>query len=198
LKTITIATTNKKKKEELGKLLKGLRVKILTLSDVYVLVPTIIEDGKTFKQNAIKKAMTFSSYIKGLVLADDSGLVVDALDGRPGVRSARFARMGAKDEENNSKLLKLMETVPVRKRQATFVSACAIAREGVLLGTSEGECKGAIGFEPRGNNGFGYDPLFIPSGYKQTFAEFKPAFKNKISHRAKSLMKAREIIQRYL
>lgn len=198
MKQLVIATKNSNKKKELEKLLRGLKVTVLGLSDVNVEVPPVIEDGKTFRQNAVKKAVTFSRFINGLILADDSGLVVCALDGRPGVRSARFAYTGAKDEENNAKLLKLMETVPADKRQATFVCVAAIAEDGVLLGTQEGQCKGAIGHELKGNNGFGYDPLFTPDGYNRTFAEFKPAFKNRISHRAKALKKAKTIIRKYL
>lgn len=197
MKELLVATKNKKKKEELIKLLKGLRVRVLDLSDINR-VPAVIEDGKTFRQNAIKKALTFSRYVKCMVLADDSGLVVEALGGKPGVRSARFARTKAKDEENNAKLLRLMENVSAKKRQATFVSACAVAENGNLLGTTEGRCKGFIGFELKGNNGFGYDPLFTPKGYRHTFAEFKPDFKNRISHRGQSLRKAKKIIQKYL
>lgn len=198
MKKIVIATRNKKKKEELVALLKGLKIEVLNLTDLDVCVPQIIEDGKTFRQNAIKKALTTSHYVKEMVLADDSGLAVDALEGKPGVRSARFAHTGATDVENNTKLLNLMKDIPAKKRQATFVSTCAIAEGGRLIGTTEGHCKGTIGTEPKGASGFGYDPLFTPQGYKRTFAEFKSAFKNKISHRAKALKKARIVIQEYL
>lgn len=197
-KTLTIATKNNNKKKEIEKLLKGLKVKILTLSDVKSFIPDVIEDGVTFRQNAIKKALTFSRYMEGLILADDSGLMVEALGGKPGVRSARFAHAKAKDPENNAKLLKLMKDVPLKKRQATFVCAVAIAESGILLGTTEGKVKGAIGFELKGNNGFGYDPLFTPSGKNRTFAQFKPDFKNRISHRAKAVRSAEEIIRENL
>lgn len=198
MEQVVVVTKNRNKKEELIQLLKGLRVRVLSLSDTDKEFPDVIEDGKTFRQNAIKKALTFSRYIKGLILADDSGLMVDALGGKPGVRSARFARVKANDKENNAKLLRLMKNVPIKKRQATFVSVTAIARDGALLGTARGECRGSVGFEPKGNNGFGYDPLFTPKGYSLTFAQFKPAFKNRVSHRAKSLKKAKSIIQKYL
>ncbi|NQU94769.1 MAG: RdgB/HAM1 family non-canonical purine NTP pyrophosphatase [Candidatus Omnitrophica bacterium] len=198
MKKIVIATTNKNKKEELKKLLTGLNVKVLQLSDLKIYLPTVIEDGKTFRQNAIKKALTYSRYIKEMVLADDSGLMVDALGGKPGVRSSRFSRVGAKDEENNAKLLKLMKNVPPKKRQATFISVAAVALNGILLGTALGQCKGTIGLQPEGMNGFGYDPLFTPGGYNRTFAQFKSSFKNKISHRAEALKKAKTIIQKYL
>ena len=198
MKQLVIATTNSNKKKELEKLLRGLKVAVLGPSDINVQVPPVVEDGKTFRQNAVKKALAFSRFINGLILADDSGLMVRALDGKPGVRSARFAYTGAKDKENNAKLLKLMETVPADKRQATFVCVAAIAEDGVLLGTREGQCKGFIGVKAKGNNGFGYDPLFTPDGYNRTFAEFKPAFKNKISHRAGALKKIKTVIQEYL
>ena len=198
MKTILVGTRNNNKKKELEKLLKWLKVRILNLSDLDVDIPPVIEDGKTFRQNAIKKALMCSRYTKGLVLADDSGLVVDALGGKPGVRSARFARTKADDSENNAKLLRFMENVPANKRQATFVSVAALAEDGHLIGTTEGQCGGSIGFELKGENGFGYDPLFTPEGYKLTFAQLKPDFKNKISHRGKALRKAREVIREYL
>ncbi|UCD55660.1 MAG: RdgB/HAM1 family non-canonical purine NTP pyrophosphatase [Candidatus Omnitrophota bacterium] len=198
MRKLVIATKNEKKKKELIKLLKGLNIKILNLSDLKMHLPHVVEDGRTFRQNAVKKALTFSRYIKELILADDSGLVVEALDGKPGVRSSRFAHTKAKDEENNAKLLKLMKDVPLKKRGATFVSVVAIAKEGNLIGTRRGECKGTIGFEPEGKNGFGYDPLFIPKGKSRTFAQFSSSFKNRISHRAKAVKKAKSIIKKCL
>jgi len=198
MRRIVIATKNKKKKEELEKILKNSKIKILNLADLKISVPNVIEDGKTFRQNAIKKALTFSRYINELILADDSGLMVDGLGGKPGVRSARFARNKATDKENNEKLLKLMKNIPAEKRQATFVSVIAIAENGHLLGVAEGLCKGTIGFESKGKNGFGYDPLFTPNGKAFNFAQLASSRKNKISHRAKALKKAKTIIQRYL
>ncbi len=198
MRRLVIATKNKKKKKELKKLLKGLNIKILSLSDLRIHIPNVVENGRTFRQNAVKKALTFSSYIKELILADDSGLMVDALDGKPGVRSSRFAHTKAKDEENNAKLLKLMKNVPPKRRGATFVSVVAIAENGNLIGTRRGECKGTIGFELEGKNGFGYDPLFTPRGKSRTFAQFSPSFKNRISHRAKAIKRAKSIIRKCL
>jgi len=197
-KTLTIATKNNNKKKEIEKLLKSLKIKVLTLSDVNSFIPDVIENGVTFRQNAIKKALTFSRYIEGLILADDSGLMVKALGGKPGVRSARFAHAKAKDSENNTKLLNLMKDVSLKKRGATFVCIVAIAESGILLGTTEGKVNGTIGFELKGNNGFGYDPLFTPLGKNRTFAQFKPGFKNRISHRAKAVRSAEEIIRENL
>jgi len=172
-------------------------VKVLDLSDLKTHIPHVIENGRTFRQNAIKKALTFSRYTKGLVIADDSGLAVDALDGRPGVRSSRFARAKATDGENNAKLLRLIKDVPANKRSATFICVVAVAENGNLAGTAEGVCSGKIGFELKGKNGFGYDPLFTPKGYVRTFAELKPSVKNKISHRGEALRRAKSIIKKY-
>ena len=124
--------------------------------------------------------------------------MVDVIGGKPGIRSSRFARAGATDSENNRKLLRLMKEVPSAKRSAVFVSYVAISKNGKFLGGSEGKCPGAIGFDPRGENGFGYDPLFTPAGYNRTFAQLPASVKNSISHRAIALKRARAIIQKHL
>jgi len=196
-KIIVIATKNKNKKNELVKLLKSSKIKVRTLLDLNMHIPEVIEDGSTFRQNAMKKALTFSRYVKGLVLADDSGIMVDALYGKPGIRSSRFARTKATDIENNAKLLRLVNSVPKNKRQATFVCVIAIAKNGNLIGTVQGESHGTIGYKLKGRKGFGYDPLFTPRGYKKTFAEMSEIYKNKISHRGKALKKAKTIIRKY-
>jgi len=198
MKRIVVATKNEKKKKELKKLVSGVGAKVICLTDLKMHLPRVIEDGKTFRQNAIKKALTFSRYVEGIILADDSGLMVEALDGKPGVRSARFAHTKATDMENNAKLLRLMKDIPTRKRQATFVCSVAVAESGNLVGTCEASCRGSIGFRSKGNNGFGYDPLFTPQGFAKTFAQLSQSSKNRISHRAKALKKAKEIILKYL
>ena len=198
MKTLVIVSRNKKKKKELKKLLKSVKVKVLSLDDIDINVPEIIEDGKTFRQNAIKKAVTISKIINAFVIADDSGLEVDYLDGKPGVRSSRFARAKATDQENNRKLIKLMKDTPRKTRGATFVCTIALADKGELVKCVQGTSRGRIGFESRGYNGFGYDPLFTPDGYRLTFAEMKSSFKNRISHRARALEKAKKVIQKYL
>ncbi|NQT23057.1 MAG: RdgB/HAM1 family non-canonical purine NTP pyrophosphatase [Candidatus Omnitrophica bacterium] len=198
MRTLVVASSNKKKKKELINLLKGLELNVQSIDDVDINVPDIIEDGKTFKQNAIKKAVTVSKIIKGFVIADDSGLMTDCLGGRPGIRSARFARAKATDIENNKKLLRLMAKAPEKKRSATFVSTVALAENGHLIRCVEGTCKGRIGFKPIGHNGFGYDSLFTPRGYRLTFAQMKPDFKNRISHRSKALKKARKVIAGFI
>ena len=194
---VLLATHNKHKRREIQALLKGFKdVKVLNLNDLKTQMPTIVEDGKSFRQNAVKKAVTMSKFYDGLVLADDSGLEVDALYGRPGVRSARFARAKATDDENVNKLLNLMKKVPEAKRKACFVCCIALSENGVLLGTYQGDIKGEILYETRGENGFGYDPVFIPKGYDRTFAEMDAILKNKISHRAVALNKFKKAMSK--
>ncbi|MFH1847470.1 MAG: RdgB/HAM1 family non-canonical purine NTP pyrophosphatase [Candidatus Omnitrophota bacterium] len=196
---VLIATHNTKKRSELKTLLKELQgVEVLNLNDLDIDPPMIVEDGKTFRQNAVKKAITISRFFDGLVLGDDSGLEVEALDGKPGVRSARFARKEATDTENNKKLLRLLDNVPAKNRDARFVCCIAMAKKGKLLGTVDGFVNGEIIPKRRGKNGFGYDPLFVPEGYDQTFAEMEAVQKNKISHRALALNKAKTIIEKYM
>ncbi|MBU1895102.1 MAG: RdgB/HAM1 family non-canonical purine NTP pyrophosphatase, partial [Candidatus Omnitrophica bacterium] len=185
---VLIASFNVKKRQELEMLLDGKnKIKIMNFNDLDITPPIIVEDGKTFRQNAVKKALTASRFFEGLVLGDDSGLSVEALHGKPGVRSARFARKNATDAENNSKLLKLLDSVPQKNRKAEFICHIALAKKGILLGSFEGVVKGEISFENKGQSGFGYDPLFIPKGYQETFAEMGAEQKNRISHRAIAL-----------
>ncbi len=196
---LLVATFNNGKKAEIKALLKTTpKLRIRNLEDLNVQPPTVVEDGKTFRQNAVKKAVVMSRFFDGLVLSDDSGLEVDVLFGKPGVRSARFARNKATDEENSAKLLKLMGTVPEERRTARFVCCIAIAKEGKLLDTFEGTAEGSILFEPKGENGFGYDPLFVPTGKKKTYAEMTATYKNRISHRAKALKMMKGTIQKFL
>lgn len=196
---VLIATFNDKKRRELKTLLKEFEgIKIMNLSDLGVAPPIIVEDGKTFRQNAVKKAVTMSRFFDGLVLADDSGLEVEAIGGRPGVRSARFARKNATDAENNKKLRKLLSNVMENRRGARFVCYVALAQKGMLLESFEGTVSGKILVKPRGQSGFGYDPLFVPKGYEKTFAEMSATNKNKISHRAEALKKLKKSIQKYV
>ncbi len=196
---ILIATFNNNKRKELKTLLRWERgVKVMSLDDTKMNPPMIVEDGKTFRENAVKKAVTMSRFFDGLVIADDSGLEVNALDGKPGVRSARFARKNATDKENNVKLLNLLENVPEKKRSARFVCHIALARGGELLDTFEGHISGKILFKGRGANGFGYDPLFVADGHEKTFAEFSASYKNRISHRAEALKKLKKELCRHI
>ena len=196
---LLLATHNQKKRKELDSIMKGMEdIKVMILDDLKIEPPIIVEDGKTFRQNAVKKAVTLSRFFDGLVLSDDSGLEVDAIGGKPGVRSARFARAKATDQENNVKLLKLLSNVPEKDRAARFVCTLALARKGHLLDSFEGSVEGKIVFLPKGKNGFGYDPLFLPKGQKKTFAEMPPSEKNKISHRALALEQLKKSINKYL
>ena len=194
---LVIATKNKKKLEEIKEILKGMDLKIDSLMD-YLNAPRIIENGKTFKENAIKKAIKIARFTKRLTLGEDSGLCVDALAGKPGIYSSRFAGKDKDDLKNNLKLLKLLKDLPLNKRKAHYICAIALANRDGLVGVVEGRCDGFIGFELKGSFGFGYDPLFIIPKYKKTFAQLGPKIKHKISHRAKAIEKTKNIIQRYL
>jgi XTP/dITP diphosphohydrolase len=150
----------------------------------------VVEDRATFLGNALKKATEIANVAGIACLADDSGLEVDALGGRPGVHSARYSGDGATDARNNEKLLQEMTQVPEAARTARFRCAIAIVDgDGRELATAEGTCEGRIGREPKGIHGFGYDPLFVPHGYTQTMAELGPDTKNEISHRADAARK---------
>ena len=151
------------------------------------------EDGVTYAENAIAKARFYAAATGVWALADDSGLEVAALGGAPGVYSARYAGEGASDADRRRLLLSELVKVDSGDRRARFVAAVAIASpDGEVLNLSEGICEGTIMFEPRGTSGFGYDPLFVPNGYNQTFAELPDELKNRISHRARALMRLRD------
>lgn len=197
MEKIVIATRNNKKRKELNSLLKGLNIKIISLNE-FKNAPEVTEDGKTFKENAVKKALIISRCTKLLTIADDSGLEVKALRGKPGVKSSRFAGDAGNDKKNMKKLLRLLKNVPKGKRGARFVCSIAIAKSGKLLKVIRGICSGRIAFEPRGSYGFGYDPVFIAPKYKKTFAELGPGIKNKISHRSRALAGAKAFIEIYL
>lgn len=197
MKELVVATTNKDKVKEIRKILSGLGVKVLT-PDKFGLLPKIVENGRTFEENAAKKARIISRFTGRMTIADDSGLDVMALGGKPGVRSSRFA--GEKQDylANNEKLLRLMKNIPAGKRTARFVCVIAIAKGGKVLRTVRGEARGIIAFRMRGRTGFGYDPLFISPKYKKTFAELGPRIKNKISHRYRALMEAKRVLRKLL
>ncbi len=204
---IVIASRNKEKKRELKALLKVLKInpalackggiKVLDLND-FSSAPKVEETGKTFEDNAAVKAVSIAKFSKKLALADDSGLEVKAINGKPGIRSARFAGENATYDKNNRKLLRLLKDVPKSKRKARFVCVIAIADKDGLVGTRRGECGGWITFEPKGTNGFGYDPVFFSPKYKKTFAELTRHQKNMISHRSRALRRAKALIQSYL
>lgn len=194
---VVVATRNKDKFKEISEILKNSKIKNISLN-CFPEAPEVEEDGKTFKENAIKKAVVIARFTKRLTVADDSGLEVEALDGAPGVYSARFAGEKARYQDNNEKLLKLLKDIPLKKRKAKFVCCVAIADAKSIIGVVEGVCRGFIGEKPKGKNGFGYDPIFVVSKRNKTFAELSPEVKNKISHRSKAFAKAKKIIIRYI
>ncbi len=194
---LLVATHNRDKLKEIRPLLADLNLDLIASAD-FPKIPEIVEDRPTIEENAVKKAVETAKAAKRLTLADDTGLEVDALDGLPGVRSARFAGDDVSYHENNKKLLGLLQAVPLEKRSARFRCVVAIADEKGLVDTVEGICNGTIIVEERGGGGFGYDPLFIPDGQVKTFAELPPEVKNRISHRAKALQKAWAVLSRYL
>ena len=185
---LTIATRNAHKAREFQALLGDQ----FELSDLASLPSVELpeETGSTFEENAVLKAVTVSKAVDGLVIADDSGLEVQALGGAPGIYSARYAGKKSTDAANVEKLLQELRNVT--PRAARFRCVIALARSGKILRTFAGVVEGEIVEEPRGDAGFGYDPVFRPAGFKQTFAEMPPAAKNGISHRAKAVMALRE------
>jgi len=194
---ILIGSTNPKKKVEITNITKNLDIQFTLLNELNN-APEIIEDGKTFKDNAVKKAITFAKWNGSLTLADDSGLEVKALNNRPGVYSARYAGEGATDDMRIKKLLTEMSFVPAEDRKARFKCAIALANPEGLLFVVEAKCDGIITTEPRGKNGFGYDPIFEFPEYGKTFAELTPETKNMISHRAKALLLFKEKLKELL
>jgi XTP/dITP diphosphohydrolase len=157
-------------------------------------IPEIKENGKTFTENAIKKARFYSKYFNQLTLADDSGLEVETLQGMPGIHSARYAGVRASPQENNQKLLSEMEGIPTSKRGARFKCVMALASTDGKEAVTEGVCRGRVGFKEVGKRGFGYDPLFILPYYGKTMAQLSIEDKNRISHRGKALRKMRKLL----
>jgi XTP/dITP diphosphohydrolase len=193
MRQLLLATRNPHKTREFAQIL-GEEFVVRDLSEEREL-PAIEETGATFAENAILKAVAASKHFPGLVVADDSGLEVDALDGAPGVHSARYAGERASDQENVAKLLvELAARPPGQPFSARFRCLLALAREGKVLQTFEGGIEGVIVDTPRGADGFGYDPIFQPTGSAQTFAELSPVEKNRISHRARAI----DLLRAYL
>ena len=197
MRDLVIATKNDKKLHELKRYLKSVKVRVSSLKN-FQNSPRIIENGDTFKKNAIKKALVISGYTGGLVLADDSGLEVKALGGLPGIRSARFAGPKKQDRDNNIKVLKMLAGLPPKKRSARFVCAIAIADNGRIIKLIEEYCSGRIADSIRGKYGFGYDSIFLIPEYKKTFGELGLKVKDEMSHRFKALKKTREFLKKYI
>jgi XTP/dITP diphosphohydrolase len=192
-KQILIGTKCAAKQREIIDILGELPTRLLTPDDVGGL-PAVVEDGDSFEANACKKACELARHFKMAVLADDSGLEVDALDGRPGVRSHRFGGADVTDEENNLKLMAELEGVPEEQRSARYRCVIALATPRGLQITADGACEGRITTEPMGSNGFGYDPLFYYPPYGTTFGMIDASLKNQVSHRAEAVRKLRDAL----
>lgn len=195
---IILSTGNLNKVEEIKKILKDLPIDVLTKDDLGFKDIDVEEDGKTLEENAIKKAKAIGDKVEELVIADDSGLFVEYLNGGPGLYSARYAGKDCNYGDNNIKLLQELKEVPIEKRKAYFETVIVLIKPNGEVVTLVGRCNGSISFELRGNEGFGYDPLFIVDGYDKTFAELGDVIKNKISHRSKALEKLKEEIIKIL
>ncbi|HLQ96679.1 MAG TPA: XTP/dITP diphosphatase [Pseudogracilibacillus sp.] len=195
MKEIIVATKNKGKAKEFQSLFEPYGITIKTLHDFSNEMPDIEETGSTFQENARLKAEGISKLLKKPVIADDSGLEVRALDGRPGVYSARFAGEPTDDSRNNDKLLRMLNDIPSAERQAQFtcVLALSIPDEDTIY--AKGSCEGKIATGLTGEAGFGYDPLFIPNGYTETMAQLGNEEKNKISHRYHALKVMEQTLQ---
>ena len=185
---IVFASGNVGKVSEIGQLLEGLSIDVLPQSDFNV--PEIEETGRTFVENAILKARNAAHHTGLPVIADDSGIAVDVLQGRPGIVSARFAGVGASDEDNLEKLINMIKPYPTEERTARFICSIVYLRHECdpIPVIAEGIWEGRLITDPRGENGFGYDPIFYVSSYQCTSAELSPEIKNKISHRGQALM----------
>jgi XTP/dITP diphosphohydrolase len=194
MQTLFIATANQNKTQEIGQML-GSNWDVRDLTSLPH-VPIVEENGESFEANAQIKAITISEIVVGLVLADDSGLIVDALNGAPGVRSARFAGPQASDSDNRFKLISLLRNFPPGTQfQARFWCAMVLASQGELLGSFHGSVEGEVIPAERGYGGFGYDAMFVPKGYRQTFGELPPEIKNSLSHRARALAQVLEFLR---
>lgn len=193
MQTLLVATRNQHKTREIGQMLgSGWVVHDLTsLPDA----PEVEETGATFAENAALKAIAISRLFGDLVLADDSGLAIDALDGDPGVRSARFAGENATDAQNRLKLIGLLKTLPIREFPSRFRCEMVLANRGEMLGSFSGTVEGTVFPLERGDHGFGYDSMFVPTGYLETFAELSSEIKNSLSHRAQALAGALEFLR---
>jgi XTP/dITP diphosphohydrolase len=194
IEELILATGNKHKVEEMKEILKCLYIKVITMIS-FLEYPNTKEDGSTFEENAIKKAKEAAKFFGKWTIADDSGLEVDYLNGGPGVCSARYAGENCSYDDNNKKLLSVLNGLPQEKRTAKFRTVIAISSPDGKISLAEGEVFGIIATQTLGNNGFGYDPLFYIPKYGKTFAELSADTKNSISHRALALQKAKEIIK---
>lgn len=184
---LVISTGNMNKVDEIKKILKDLPFEVVSKNEIGLKDIDVIEDGNTLEENSIKKAKALAEKIDYMVLADDSGLFVDELDGRPGVYSSRYGGEEGNDQKNNEKLLRELRDIPLENRTGSFKAVIALVKEDKEIIIVNGQCKGKIALEKKGDNGFGYDPLFIPDGFDKSFGELDEKVKNQISHRGKAL-----------
>ena len=188
---ILLATNNKNKISEINSILKDIPGLQILSVHYFGIAPEIVEDKNTIEENAYKKAQSIYNIFRIPAVSDDTGLFVDALGGEPGVHSARYAGESASYSDNCSKLLMNLNDIPPEIRTARFETVICFYPDNKLF---RGICKGKIINEPRGKNGFGYDPVFVPEGYEKTFAELSDTKKNKISHRSKALQEFRNYL----
>ncbi len=197
--TLVIGSRNEKKRDELVHLLQPFGITVKTLADFPDLTHEVEEDGDTFEHNARKKAIEYAKTINHWVLADDSGICIDALDGAPGVYSAHYAGEHGEDEANNSLVLKNLVGIPAEKRSAHYVALLVLSDPtGEVCAETRGECHGRITTERRGTEGFGYDPLFELREYHRTFGEMGKTVKRAISHRSRAMRKMLPLLIRNL
>lgn len=197
MKKLIVASNNQGKIKEIKEILKDFNLEVVSLKEANI-EANIVEDGNTFIENAYKKAYEIYKLTGEMVLSDDSGLMVDALNGAPGVFSARFAGEHGNDKKNNEKLLKLLEGKKEEQRTAKFVAAMVLIINKDKILKVQGECNGYIIEEGKGHDGFGYDPLFYIPKLNKTFAEISSAEKNSISHRGKALSKLKDKLKEEL
>lgn len=192
---IVAASKNRHKIKEIEAITREFGMEVIPRDQAGVPDVEITEDGSTFEENSYKKAYGIMKLCGEITIADDSGLEVDCLDGAPGVFSARFAGEDGNDQANNDKLKALIKDVPYHRRTGRFVSVITMVFPDGETIAARGEVEGHIVPEERGSNGFGYDPLFVPSGYEITFGEFEPEEKNRISHRANALIELKRKLE---
>ncbi|MFD2926150.1 XTP/dITP diphosphatase [Halobacillus naozhouensis] len=195
MKELVIATKNKGKVDEFDEMFSKYHITVKSLLDFDQKIADIVEDGDSFEENSVIKAEAIAEQFQIPVVADDSGLEIDALNGAPGIYSARYAGKDKDDRKNIEKVMDELSHVPAHDRTARFVCAVAVARPGHKTFVERGTCEGRIAMEPAGNNGFGYDPIFIPSDSHRTMAEYTSAEKNSISHRKHAILKIEQWLQ---
>jgi XTP/dITP diphosphohydrolase len=190
---IVFASSNEGKIKEIKEMLEGMGIELVSLNS-YANLPVIVEDGQSFLENALKKAKIVSEFTGEIVLADDSGLQVEVLGGEPGIYSARYAGEKATDEENNAALLAKLKNIPQEKRRAFFCCVLVLYKRDGSYDYFEGRWNGQIIDKRRGNNGFGYDPIFLVPELRMTAAELPAEIKNKVSHRGQAFAKLKKYL----